>query len=112
MYNYLFLIGRTTDKPTLTKLDNGQCVSTFTLAVSRPFKNSDGAYDTDFIPITVWNGLASNANQYINKGSTIGVKGMLYVKNEDVVFKNEEGENKKTIHKLDLWVENIVFIKL
>lgn len=112
MYNEVFLIGRATDKPTLSKLDNGQFVGNFTLAVSRPFKNSDGAYDTDFIPVTTWNGLANSANQYINKGSIIGVKGMLYVKNEDVIFKNEAGENKKTIHKLDLWVENIVFIKL
>lgn len=112
MYNHVFLIGRTTDKPTISKLENGQTVGHFTLAVNRPYKNAEGNYDTDFIPITLWNAVAVNANAYCNKGSVIGVNGIVIQKEENVLFKKEDENLSKKIRTLEIYAENVVFIKL
>lgn len=113
MYNSVLLIGRTTDKPKIRQLESGVMVGNLTLAVNRPFKNTDGQYETDFINCTLWNGIASSANEFCNKGSLIGVRGYLVTKEETVLFKNEEGvEYKKTIKIPDLHVDKVIFIKL
>ena len=112
MYNNVLLIGRTTDKPKIKQLDSGLIVGNLTLAVHRPFKNTDGEYETDFINCTLWNGIASSANEFCNKGSLIGVRGYLVTKEETIYFKNEEGvEFKKTIKVNDLNVDKVIFIK-
>ena len=64
MYNSVLLIGRTTDKPKIRQLESGVMVGNLTLAVNRPFKNTDGQYETDFINCTLWNGIASSANEF------------------------------------------------
>ena len=112
MYNHVFLIGRTTDKPVIKTLENGQIVGRLTLAVNRPYKNSNGEYDTDFIPCTLWNGVATNCSDYINKGSLVGVKGLLVQKDENVYFKKGEEEYKKKISVLEVYADSVVFLKL
>ena len=113
MYNSVILIGRTTDKPTLRTLDNGFSVGNLTLAVNRPFKNSDGEYDTDFINCTMWNGVANSANEFCRKGSVVAVKGLLVTKDDSVMITTESGEQiKKNIKVLDIQVEKVIFIKL
>ena len=37
------------------------------MAVQRSFKNMDGIYETDFITVTLWQGLAENLNEYCKK---------------------------------------------
>lgn len=113
MYNSVVLIGRTTDKPTVRKLESGLIVGNFVLAVNRPFKNSDGEYDVDFIPCTLWNINATNANEFCKKGSTIAVKGYLQQKEDSVGITTDTGEVfKKTIKVLDVVVEKLIFLKL
>ena len=113
MYNSVMLIGRTTDKPTIRKLESGVVVGNFVLAVSRPFKNSDGEYDVDFIPCTLWNANAVNANEFCNKGSTVAVRGYLQMKDDNVNINTESGEVvKKTIKVIDIVVEKLIFLKL
>ena len=112
MYNQVFLIGRTTEKPTLNKLESGQTVGHLTLAVNRPYKNQDGNYDTDFITCTLWNGIATNANAYCNKGSLIAVKGIVIQKEENVVIKKDDEILSKKIKTYDIVAENVVFLKL
>lgn len=73
--NNFSLVGRLTADPVLKDLEGGKKVSNITIAVQRPFKNHDGIYETDFIPITLWQGLAENLNQYCTKGSQIAVSG-------------------------------------
>lgn len=112
MYNQVFLIGRTTEKPTLNKLESGQTVGHLTLAVNRPYKNQDGNFDTDFITCTMWNAVAMNASSYCNKGSLIAIKGIITQKEENVLFK-KDGENLyKKIYTYDIVAENVFFLKL
>lgn len=78
--NNLSLVGRLTADPILKELDGGKKVSNITLAVQRPFKNYEGIYETDFIPITLWQGLAESLSTYCVKGSQIAVSGRMQMK--------------------------------
>ena len=113
MFNSVFLIGRITDKPNIKKLESGLVVGNFVLAVNRPYKNADGENEVDFIPCTVWNSNATNMNEFCNKGSLIGLKGMLQMKEESVGITKDDGEVlRKNIKVMDIFVEKIIFLKL
>ena len=113
MYNSVLIIGRTTDKPKIRQLESGVVVGNMTLAVNRPFKNTDGEYDTDFISCTMWNSIATSANEFCKKGSLIGVRGYVVNKEETVTVLGEGGEQyKKTIKVLDINVDKVIFLKL
>lgn len=71
--NIVLLIGRLTQDVEIKEHPNGN-YARITLAVRRDFKNSDGAYDTDFIPITLWEGAANTCKEFCKKGSLISIK--------------------------------------
>lgn len=75
MLNQLVLVGRMTHDPEPLILEDGKKVLKFQLAVQRSFKNYNGEYDTDFISITAWEGLASIVESYLSKGVMLAVKG-------------------------------------
>ena len=68
MLNQIILVGRITQLPQ----DN-----ILTLAVSRSYKNENGEYETDFIPVNIPNTLIQNVIDYTKVGDVIGVKGRL-----------------------------------
>ena len=74
MLNQLIIIGRLTHDPETKILEDGRKVSDITLAVQRTFKNMDGNYETDFIKVTVWEGLATAIESYCSKGVMVAVK--------------------------------------
>lgn len=78
--NNFSLVGRLTADPVVKDLNGGKKVSNITVAVQRPFKNQDGLYETDFIPITLWQGLAESLSTYCVKGSQIAVSGRMQMK--------------------------------
>ena len=51
--------------------------SKITIAVSRSYKNEEGVYDTNFIPVKIKGGIANNVSTYCKKGDVIGIKGRL-----------------------------------
>ncbi|MBO4667833.1 MAG: single-stranded DNA-binding protein [Bacilli bacterium] len=112
MFNQVFLIGRATDKPSINKLENGQTVGHITIAVNRPYKNQDGNFDTDFLTFTLWNAVAQSANSYCNKGSLVGIRGIVIQKEETVLFKKDDENLYKKIKTYDLVGENVTFLKL
>lgn len=77
MLNQMILVGRLTSDPTITKLEDGKEISTINLAVSRSFKNANGEYETDFIPVILYSGSATNTAEYCKKGDIVGVKGRI-----------------------------------
>ena len=81
MHNMVMLIGRLTDKPVIEK-ENEKEVCNITIACTRQFKNEDGNYDVDFIKVKLFNGIATNTCEYIDKGDLVGIKGRLEV-NDD-----------------------------
>lgn len=80
MLNQVLFIGRLTRDPELLILDDGKKVSNVTLAVQRPFKNHEGLYETDFITITLWQGLAENLNKFCVKGTLVLIRGRVQTK--------------------------------
>lgn len=77
MLNCLTTVGRLVSDPQINETEEGKKVATITLAVPRSFKNADGAYDTDFIPVTLWSNITSNTCEYCKKGDLVGVKGRI-----------------------------------
>jgi len=58
-------------------LQNGKCVSNFTIACTRGFKNAEGKYDADFIPCTAFGKTAEIVGNYFAKGQRILVMGRI-----------------------------------
>lgn len=75
--NNIMLVGRLTTTPTLEHTETNQKYTKITLAVTRPYKNVDGIYETDFIPVMVYNEMAHSLTEYTRAGDLIGVKGRL-----------------------------------
>ena len=80
MLNQTVLVGRLTKKPTL----KGE-YAILTLAVNRTFKNEEGIYETDFIPVETFGAVATNTYEYCTKGDIIGVKGRLQNTNNKII---------------------------
>ena len=87
MLNHTVLVGRLVRDPELYETENGNKVTSITLAVPRSYKNSDGQYDTDFIPCVLWRGVAENTAEYCKKGDLLGVKG--HIQSRDIELENE-----------------------
>ena len=103
MLNNVILVGRLTQDPEITEIEEGKKVTTVILAVNRNFKNADGVYDTDFIRCILWNSVASTTTEYCRVGDVIGVKGRLQTS-------KYEDENKKTHYITDVIEERVTFL--
>ena len=82
MLNQVVLVGKLV-KDIETEETNGTKKGRMTLAVTGPFKNVDGEYETDFIDCLLWNIIASNTSEYCKKGDIVGVKGRLQTRTEE-----------------------------
>lgn len=74
--NQLIIVGKLTENPEIKEVKNKK-VGIINVAVQRPYKNEDGIYETDFIDCVLWEGIATNVNEYCHKGDVVGVKGKL-----------------------------------
>ena len=81
--NKVLLVGNLTRDPEKRSTGQGTSVTSFTIAVSRRFKNADGGYDADFINCVAWRSTADFVAQYFQKGSRIGVVGSLQSRSYD-----------------------------
>ena len=102
MLNSVELIGRLVADPEVNTIEEGVKVSRITLAVHRPFKNTEGEYGVDYIPVSFWYGAANLTEQYCSKGDLIFVKGRLIMKNHEI--------NEKNYKFLELIGERVVFL--
>lgn len=104
MMNNVILVGRVVDDPKLVELENGNKVSNFVLAVQRPFRNENNEYETDFIPVSTWMGIAELVCDYVGKGSIIALKCRLSTRTVEV--------SETKLKSIDVIVERVSFIKL
>lgn len=81
MLNSVVLIGRLTKDQELRYTSNGTAVSTFTLAVERPFSGNNGEKETDFLNIVVWRQAAEACANYLKKGRLAAVEGRIQTRN-------------------------------
>src|SRR5687767_3554839 len=80
MLNKVILIGRVANDPELKYTPSGVAVSTFRVAVNRPFTNAQGEREADFIDIVAWRQSAEFAANYLGKGRLVAVEGRLQIR--------------------------------
>jgi single-strand DNA-binding protein len=69
-FNQATLMGNLTRDPELRTTPNGASVCSFSLALNRSYKGSDGNWQeaTDYIDIVAWGPLGERVAQYLTKG--------------------------------------------
>jgi len=77
MTNGLALVGRLVSDPEINETENGKKETNITLAIPRYWKNMNGEYETDFIPVKLFGQIAESTAEYCKKGDLIGIKGRL-----------------------------------
>lgn len=87
MLNRVVITGRLTKDPDLKVSQSNISVVNFTVAVNRAYKTDNGP-DADFINVVAFRKQAENVNQYVKKGSLVGVDGRLQSRTYD----NKEGQ--------------------
>jgi len=96
MMNSVQLTGRLTADPELRRTPSGIPVATFRLAVNRPFANSKGEREADFITIVAWRKAAEFVAAHLGKGRLIGVEGRLQTRS----YEAQDGSRR--------WVAEVV----
>lgn len=80
MLNRIVLIGRLVADPELRYTTNGVSVTTFRIAVDRPYKKQNGEQETDFIDVVCWRKLAEIVVNNLTKGRLVAVDGRLQIR--------------------------------
>ncbi len=102
MQNLVYLIGRLVSDPELKKTETSKDYATITIAVQRPFKNSDGIYESDFIRCNLWAGIANNVSEYCKKGDLVGIKGRIQVRSYE--------DKEETKYITEIIVDKVSFL--
>ena len=79
MNNQVILIGRIVNELTIDS-ETKNCE--ITIAITRAFKNEDGIYETDYIPVTLKGTIATNVVEYCKKDDLIAIRGSIARINE------------------------------
>lgn len=103
MINNVVLVGRLTKDVELRKTQNGKSVVSYTLAVNRQFKQ-EGQPDADFINCVAWNKTADLMDQYLHKGSLVGVEGRIQTRS----YQDNTGKN---VYVTEVLTESVQFLE-
>lgn len=103
MLNRVILIGRLTRDPEMRFTPNGVSVTSFTLAVDRPFTNKQGERKTDFIDIVAWRQLGELCANYLSKGRLAAVEGRLEIQS----FEGQDGQKRRVARVI---ADNVQFL--
>lgn len=98
------LVGRLTRPVDLRYTQSGIAYGSFTLAVTRKYKNKDGEREADFINCVIWEKGAELLANYTQKGSLIGVSGPIQTRSYD----NQQGQR---VYVTEVLVENFDFLE-
>ena len=78
MLNQVVIVGR------IEKIEEiGEGIK-LTLKVPRSYKNDNGDFETDYIPISVKKGMAENIKQYCAENDLVGIKGRIESNNNGI----------------------------
>ena len=75
MLNQSILVGRLTQDLKEEFMDNDRKAFYITIAIPRNYKNDNGEYDTDFLPVVLSDNIRKNVCEYCKKGDILGIKG-------------------------------------
>jgi len=97
-------MGNLTRDPELRQTPNGQNVCSFSLALNRSYKGSDGEWQeaTDFVNIVAWGPLGERVAQYLTKGRPCLVNGRLQSSSWE-----QDGQKR---NKLEVIAQDVTFL--
>lgn len=75
--NEVCIVGRITNNIKMQETEESVKYIVVRLSIPRPFKNSKGVYDTDYVNVKIIGTMAEQCSSYIEKGDMLGVKGRL-----------------------------------
>ena len=102
MNNY-FAIGRLVRDVEVRYTTSNKPVASFTIAITRSFKNQKGEYESDFINCELWNKIAETMKTYTHKGDQIAISGSLRTE----TYQDKEGNKKARTYVL---VDQVKFL--
>ena len=103
--NHVGLVGRTTKDAVLRQLSEGRVQTSFAVAINRPYKNSEGKVDADFVQCIAWGKIAEVITKYCGKGSLIGIKGRL----QSRTYTNRDNQK---VYTMEVNAEEVQFYAL
>ncbi len=103
MFNLVVLTGRLTADPELKTTSNGFSVTTFSIAVSRPYRSGEER-QSDFINIVAWRQTAEFICKYFRKGNMIGIEGSIQTRR----YQDKNGNNRTAF---EVVVNNAQFVE-
>lgn len=86
MHNNVWLIGRLQEEIKDIKDESGRKICSINLIVTRNYKNADGEYESDIIPIRLYNMMCDKAKESCHKGDLIGIKGRIQIKDNKMII--------------------------
>ncbi|WJQ02893.1 single-stranded DNA-binding protein [Geobacillus stearothermophilus] len=87
--NIITLTGRAVADLELRYTPSGKEVASGVIVVQRDYKNSQGQYESDFIPFIAWGKQGLIMAEHIRKGDFFGITGRL----QQRTYQNQEGKN-------------------
>lgn len=103
MFNTVILTGRMTADPELKTTQSGISVTSFSIAVDRPYKSGEEK-QTDFIGIVAWRKTAEFVTRYFKKGDMIGIEGSIQTRK----YTDRDGNNRTAF---EVVASNIQFVE-
>lgn len=105
-FNQVILMGNLTRDPELRQTPGGQNVCSFSLALNRSYKGSDGNWQeaTDYIDVVAWGPLGERVAQYLSKGRPCLVNGRLQSRSWD----DKETGAKRS--KVEVVAQDVTFL--
>jgi single-strand DNA-binding protein len=103
-FNQVILMGNLTRDPEVRQIPSGQSVCTFSLALNRSYKGSDGEWKeaVDYIDVVAWGPLGERVAQYVTKGRPVLVNGRLQSRSWD-----QDGQKRS---KIEVNAQDVTFL--
>ena len=103
-FNKVILVGNLTADPELKQTQSGISVTSFTVAVSRPFSRNaqEGQPQADFINVVAWRNTAEFVSKYFIKGQMAAVNGRLQIRD----WTDRDGNKRRSA---EVVIDNVYF---
>lgn len=104
--NKVMIIGRLGTEPEMRFTPSGSPVTTFRVAASRQWKDSNGdpREETEWFSIVTWNKLAEICNQYLVKGARVYLEGRLQTRSW------EDHQSGQTRYKTEVVANDMIIL--
>lgn len=103
-FNQVILMGNLTRDPELRQTPNGQSVCSFSLALNRSYKGSDGEWKeaTDYVDVVAWGPLGERVAQYLSKGRPALINGRMQSRSWE-----QDGQKR---NKVEVVAQDVTFL--